>query len=147
MRLRSQPLGNKNLIGARVEAARKSQGMKQKELLAQLQVRGVDLNASGLSKLEGQIRFVTDFELLALSDILNVSVSWLLTGEEKKCPAVPFTAGPWAPKQCPAGRQGLENPSALSQAEGFSYIPAGTLHSKKSDDHRGGLPQCCEMGS
>ena len=40
MRLRSQPLGNKNLIGARVEAARKSQGMKQKELLAQLQVRG-----------------------------------------------------------------------------------------------------------
>lgn len=84
MRLRSQPLGNRNLIGARVEAARKSQGMKQKELLAQLQVRGVDLNASGLSKLEGQIRFVTDFELLALSDILNVSVSWLLTGEEKK---------------------------------------------------------------
>lgn len=84
MRLRSQPLGNKNLIGTRVEAARKSQGMKQKELLAQLQVRGVDLNASGLSKLEGQIRFVTDFELLALSDILNVSVYWLLTGEEKQ---------------------------------------------------------------
>ena len=57
---------------------------KQKELLAQLQVRGVDLNASGLSKLEGQIRFVTDFELLALSEILNVSVYWLLTGEERE---------------------------------------------------------------
>ena len=84
MRLRNQPLGNKNLIGARVEAARKEQGMKQKELLAQLQVRGVDLNASGLSKLEGQIRFVTDFELLALSEILNVSVYWLLTGEERE---------------------------------------------------------------
>lgn len=83
MRLRNQPLGNKNLIGARVESARKSQGMKQKELLAQLQVRGVDLNASGLSKLEGQIRSVTDFELLALSNILNVSVSWLLTGAER----------------------------------------------------------------
>lgn len=76
-------MGNKNLIGARVESARKNQGMKQKELLAQLQVRGVDLNASGLSKLEGQIRSVTDFELLALSDILNVSVSWLLTGAER----------------------------------------------------------------
>lgn len=83
MRLRSQPLGSKNLVGARVESARKSQGMKQKELLAQLQVRGVDLNASGLSKLEGQLRFVTDVELLALSDILNVSVDWLLTGKEK----------------------------------------------------------------
>ncbi len=83
MRLRSQPLGNKNLIGARVEFVRKSQGMKQKELLAQLQVRGIDLNASGLSKLEGQLRYVTDFELLALADILNVSLLWLLTGEDK----------------------------------------------------------------
>lgn len=83
MRLRNQPLGTKNLIGARVEAARKDLGMKQKDLLAQLQVRGVDLNASGLSKLEGQIRLVTDHELLALSQILNVSVDWLLTGEEK----------------------------------------------------------------
>lgn len=83
MRLRGQPLGSKNLIGARVESARKNQGMKQKELLAQLQVRGVDLNASGLSKLEGQIRYVTDMELLALSDILNVSVNWLLTGKDR----------------------------------------------------------------
>lgn len=83
MRLREQPLGSKNLVGARVEAARKSQGIKQKELLAQLQVRGVDLNASGLSKLEGQLRSVTDFELLALSDILNVPLRWLLTGDEK----------------------------------------------------------------
>ena len=83
MRPRNQPLGDKNLIGARVELARKNQGMKQKELLAQLQVRGVDLNASGLSKLEGQLRFVTDFELVALAEILNVSVDWLLTGEGK----------------------------------------------------------------
>lgn len=84
MRLRGQPLGTKNLIGARVESARKNQNMKQKELLAQLQVRGVDLNASGLSKLEGQIRYVTDMELLALSDILGVSVMWLLTGRDVK---------------------------------------------------------------
>ena len=83
MRLRGRPLGTKNLIGARVENARRNQGMKQKELLAQLQVRGVDLNASGLSKLEGQIRYVTDTELLALSQILGVSVMWLLTGEER----------------------------------------------------------------
>lgn len=77
-------MGTKNLIGARVESARKNQNMKQKELLAQLQVRGVDLNASGLSKLEGQIRYVTDMELLALSDILGVSVMWLLTGRGVK---------------------------------------------------------------
>ncbi len=86
MRLRKQALGNRNLVGARVESERKRQGMKQKELLAQLQVNGIDMNASGLSKLEGQIRFVTDSELVALARILNVSVDWLLglTDEENK---------------------------------------------------------------
>ena len=66
MRLRKQELGDRNLVGNRVELVRKQKGMKQKELLAQLQVNGVDMNASGLSKLEGQIRFVTDVELVAL---------------------------------------------------------------------------------
>lgn len=80
MRLRKQELGDRNLVGSRVEAVRKQKGMKQKELLAQLQVNGVDMNASGLSKLEGQIRFVTD-ELVALADILEVSVDYLLGRE------------------------------------------------------------------
>ena len=81
MRLRKQNLGDRNLIGARVESARKKKGMKQKELLAQLQVNGVDMNASGLSKLEGQIRYVTDIELVALADILETSVDSLLGRE------------------------------------------------------------------
>ena len=81
MRLRKQALGNRNLIGARVEQARKGLGMKQKELLAQLQVNGVDMNASALSKLEGQMRSVNDFEIVALANILNVSVDWLLERE------------------------------------------------------------------
>jgi hypothetical protein len=36
------------------------------------------MNASGLSKLEGQIRSVNDYELVAFSRILGVSVEWLL---------------------------------------------------------------------
>ncbi len=82
MRLRKQALGTRNLVGHKIEAARKKLGMKQKHLLAQLQVNGVDMNASGLSKLEGQIRYVTDIELVALADILNVSVDWLLGRED-----------------------------------------------------------------
>ena len=84
MRVRKQPLGERNIVGARVEEARKSINMKQKDLLTQLQVRGVELNASGLSKLEGQLRYVTDFELVALSDVLGVSIDWLVGREEKK---------------------------------------------------------------
>ena len=81
MRQRKQNLSDRNLIGARVESARKKKGMKQKELLAQLQVNGVDMNASGLSKLEGQIRYVTAIELVALADILETSVDSLLGRE------------------------------------------------------------------
>lgn len=66
------------MVGARVTAIRNSIGMKQKELLAQLQVHGIDMNATGLSKLEGQVRHVTDIELVALADILNVSLETLL---------------------------------------------------------------------
>ena len=74
MRIRKKPLGDKNLVGARIESIRRNRGMKQKELLAQLQVRGVDINASALSKLEGQLRTVTDIELLAFAEILDVDV-------------------------------------------------------------------------
>ena len=78
MRVRKQSIGNRNMVGARVTAIRKNIGMKQKELLAQLQVHGIDMNATGLSKLEGQVRHVTDIELVALADILNVSLETLL---------------------------------------------------------------------
>lgn len=53
-------------------------GMKQVELLARLQMRGIDISVPALSLLEGQKRPVTDIELAAPSDILSVSVDWLL---------------------------------------------------------------------
>ncbi len=55
--------------------------MKQKEFLAQLQVSGMDINASGLSKLEGQVRSINDYELIIISKVLDVSVLWLLDME------------------------------------------------------------------
>ena len=82
MRIRKQALGDKNIVGVRVEQRRKIIGMKQKDLLARLQEKGIELNTSGLSKLEGQIRSVSDIELVALSDVLGVSINWLV-GLEK----------------------------------------------------------------
>ena len=52
--------------------------MKQTELLAQLQLAGVDMSIPALSLLEGQKRPVSDIELNALADSLHVSVNWLL---------------------------------------------------------------------
>lgn len=81
MKPRKLELGDRNLIGARVTKARQDKGMKQVELLAKLQLAGVDMSVPALSLLEGQKRPVSDIELNALADILNVSVDWLLGRE------------------------------------------------------------------
>lgn len=81
MKKRHLPLGEKNIVGARVTVARNNIGMKQIELLSKLQVVGVDISVPALSLLEGQKRPVSDIELNALADTLNVSVDWLLGRE------------------------------------------------------------------
>lgn len=84
MRIRKQELGERNICGERITERRKEINMKQVELLRKLQDKGIEFNASGLSKLEGQIRSINDYELVALADILGVSVNWLLGLEESK---------------------------------------------------------------
>lgn len=79
MKPRKQPYGNKNICGANIERLRKERGMKQTELMSQMQLLGVDINPSSLSKLEGQQRIVTDMELLAISKIFQVKIEDLLT--------------------------------------------------------------------
>ena len=81
LKTRKLELGDRNIIGARVTKARKALGMKQIELLAKLQLAGVDISSPALSLLEGQKRPVSDIELNALANILNVSVDWLLGRE------------------------------------------------------------------
>lgn len=78
MKPRKQPYGNKNISGAIVEMLRKQRGMKQSELASQMQVLGVDINPSSLSKLEGQQRVATDYELRAIARVLNVSMDQLV---------------------------------------------------------------------
>lgn len=83
MKLRIYPLGTRNLVGAQISKIRMGQHMKQKEVLAKLRVHGIDMAASSLSKIEGQTRSVTDIEVVAFSDILNVPISNLFVNKAK----------------------------------------------------------------
>ena len=74
MKPRKAEYGCKNICGANVERIRKSLGMKQITLVSKMQLLGVDINPSSLSKLEGQTRIASDIELKALSEILGVSM-------------------------------------------------------------------------
>ena len=73
--------GRKNLCGDRVREARASLNITQADLAARLQVAGVTMERDSVSRIEIGTRFVTDYELSVLSDVLGVSVEWLLMRE------------------------------------------------------------------
>lgn len=84
MKRRTQALGERNIVGAVVTALRKSRGMTQKQLMIELQRRRIEINASSVSKLEGQTRQVSEIELIALADIFHVSIDDLIPPDKRK---------------------------------------------------------------
>lgn len=78
MKPRKAEYGDKNICGANIERIRKALGMKQTILVSKMQLMGVDINPSSLSKLEGQTRSATDIELKVIAAILGVSLEELL---------------------------------------------------------------------
>ena len=77
MKPRKANYGNKNICGANIERIRKALGMKQTTLVSRMQLMGVDINPSSLSKLEGQTRSANDIELKAIASILGVTLEAL----------------------------------------------------------------------
>ena len=69
--------GKKNICGLKVREARKSLGLSQGDLAARLQVSGVVIERNSISRIESGERFGADYELLVLSQGLNVSPSYL----------------------------------------------------------------------
>ena len=78
MKPRKAEYGTKNICGANIERIRKQQGMKQATLISKMQLMGVDINPSSLSKLEGQVRIASDIELKAIAQILGTTMEELV---------------------------------------------------------------------
>ena len=74
--------GRKNLCGPRVREARTRLHMTQGDLAVQLQLSGIVIERDCVSRIEIGTRFVADYELRALAQILKVSVPWLLEMED-----------------------------------------------------------------
>ena len=77
MKTRKKPYGTANVIGKNVERLRKMRGISQKSFVAMLQVQGCDVNPTSYSKLEGQIRVVTDKELFYIAKALGLPIEAL----------------------------------------------------------------------
>lgn len=66
-----------NIVGAQVRRLRYQQEMTQEALAARCGVLGWDLSRGTLSKIEAQLRCVTDAELEILADALKVEIAAL----------------------------------------------------------------------
>ena len=69
---------SKNIIGGKVRALRKAQGMTQKALATKIQLAGYDFNDLTILRIENGTRFVADYELKVLAQVLNVTYKELL---------------------------------------------------------------------
>ena len=76
--------GKRNLCGETVAFLRKEMKISQRELADRLQLAGLDLDKNAVQRIECGKRFVTDIELVVLSDVLKVELSELVNPSDRK---------------------------------------------------------------
>lgn len=69
---------NKNIIGKSLKSLRVKNGFTQSRLAAKLQTMNVSIDQQMISKIEGNKRSVTDYELACICLALKVEVSEML---------------------------------------------------------------------
>ena len=79
MKFRSRNMEKpRNIVGPRVRRIRIAQGLSQAALAAKCQRRAWDISRETLAKIESQIRWVADSEVVELTKALQVSELELL---------------------------------------------------------------------
>lgn len=74
------------MSGSRIRQARLQLGLGQVELAAALNVEyRVKLEQSDISEIERQVRSLKDYELDAISRVLDIDPIWLLRGDKNGC--------------------------------------------------------------
>lgn len=70
--------GNKNVISKNLKLYRVKSNLTQADLAAKMQTMGVNIDQQMISRIESNLRFVTDYEFAVLCKILNVIASEML---------------------------------------------------------------------
>ena len=73
-----------NISGQNIARIRKSlvPKLSQRALADKLQLCGIDVDKNAIQRIECGKRFVTDIELVAIAEVLNVSVADLLKNQD-----------------------------------------------------------------
>lgn len=73
--------GKRNICGDRIREARLKRRFSQSDLCKLIQLAGIPMERDIISRMESGYRYVADYEILTIADILDVSVLWLLGRE------------------------------------------------------------------
>lgn len=68
----------KNISGKRIKETRQKLKLSQETLAAKLQLEGVSIERDSISRIEIGTRFVADYELRTIAEILGVTPAYLL---------------------------------------------------------------------
>lgn len=72
---------SKNITGKTIKIIRESKKISQEQLAARLNVLGLDIDQTIISKIETQIREITDYEVEAIANALGVNIEDLFNKE------------------------------------------------------------------
>ena len=67
----------RNIIGHRVRLARLATNLTQEQLAIKLQIVGLSHTRNTIAKIESGYRQITDIEIKAIADVLEIEVNWL----------------------------------------------------------------------
>lgn len=70
--------GYNNLCGKVIARKRIDMKLSQRELADRLQLHGLDVDKNAVQRIEAGKRFVIDIELVAIAEVLNISLEKLL---------------------------------------------------------------------
>ena len=73
--------GQNNICGTQIARLRKEMNLSQRQLADALQLAGLDVDKNAIQRIEAGKRFVTDIELVYLSQVLNTDFETLLNCE------------------------------------------------------------------
>ena len=76
--------GKNNISGDRIRELRVLARLSQADLAAKMQTEGAIVEQDVISRIESGRRLVTDYELLVLTRIFDISADWLIGADRGK---------------------------------------------------------------
>lgn len=67
-----------NIVGPLIKVLRRKKGLTQDQVVAQMQIGGIQIDQKAISRIENGERIITDYELMRLAEILDKSADQIL---------------------------------------------------------------------